>query len=106
MALLRTRGVVHGDFSAFNFMLGMCVCVGGGCLAVCVWEGGAPTHHCFALGWWGLGVAGGMALLHSRGVVHGDLSAFNIVLSRYVELWKVGGGGVGVWCTDTCLYSM
>ena len=27
-------------------------------------------------------IAGGMALLHSRGVVHGDLSAFNIMLSR------------------------
>jgi len=27
-------------------------------------------------------IASGMALLHSQGVVHGDLSAFNVMLSR------------------------
>jgi tRNA A-37 threonylcarbamoyl transferase component Bud32 len=38
-------------------------------------------------------IASGLAALHGQGVVHGDLSAFNIMLSRYVVrfLW-VGGG--------------
>jgi tRNA A-37 threonylcarbamoyl transferase component Bud32 len=28
-------------------------------------------------------IASGMALLHSNGIIHGDLSAFNVMLSRY-----------------------
>jgi tRNA A-37 threonylcarbamoyl transferase component Bud32 len=27
-------------------------------------------------------IASGMALLHSNGIIHGDLSAFNVMLSR------------------------
>lgn len=36
-------------------------------------------------------VASGMAYLHRAGVVHGDLSPYNVLLSRWV-----GGGGAAV----------
>jgi len=37
-------------------------------------------------------IASGMAHLHRHGVVHGDLSAYNVLLTR----WE-GGRGVGVF---------